>query len=114
MDNKEKSQEKRKTFINFYWPYLVVVFGPIVLYLIFALIYSLVTQNFFLFHPAVYGTVFALVVLFFVIRLGYFGFVVAALIFSIPILILLFGAVISFKKAKKAKAIAMLNNEGEA
>lgn len=103
MDKKENKKKKRKTFINFYWPYLVIVFGPVVLFLIFALIYSLINQSFYLFNPEFYETAFSIVVLFFILKLGYFGFVVAALIFSIPILILLFGAVSASKKAKIAK-----------
>ena len=103
MGKKVKSK-KRKTFMSYYWPCLVIVFGPVVLYLVFALIYSISTQNFFLLSPEFFETVFLMVLYFFLFKLSYFGFVLMALICSIPLLILLFGAVFSARKAKKAKS----------
>ena len=104
MGKKDKTKNKRKTFMSYYWPCLVIVFGPVVIYLVFALIYSLSTQNFFLLSPEFFGTVFLMVLYFFLFKLSYFGFVLMALICSIPLLILLFGAVISARKAKKARS----------
>ena len=104
MGRKEKSKKKQKTFISYYWPCLVIVFGPVVIYLVFALIYSISTQNFFLLSPEFFETIFLMVLYFFLFKLSYFGFVLMALICSIPLLILLFGAVISARKAKKAKS----------
>ncbi|PWJ69469.1 hypothetical protein B0O40_1837 [Ruminococcaceae bacterium R-25] len=104
MGKKDKAKNKRKTFIGYYWPYLLVALGPIVIWLIIAVIYSLATHSNFLLTWEFYGTVFLMFVYFLLLKLSYFGFVVAALILSIPLLILLFGAVISAKKAKKAKA----------
>ena len=104
MGRKEKSKKKQKTFISYYWPCLVIVFGPVVIYLVFALIYSISTQNFFLLSPEFFETVFLMVLYFFLFKLSYFGFVLMALICSIPLLILLFGAVIAARKAKKAKS----------
>lgn len=109
MSKKSKDKNKRKTFMSYYWPFLVIVFGPIVLYLVFALIYTLATQSNILFMPEFYATIFGIGLLYLVIHLSYFGFVVAALIVSIPLLILLYGAIFSAKKAKKAK----LNDKGE-
>ena len=110
MGKKDKSKKKRKTFMSYYWPFLVVVFAPIIIYLIFAVISSLVTHNNFLLTWEFYSTVFLMVLYFLLFKLSYFGFVVAALIVSIPLLILLYGAIFSAKKAKKAKA-KELNNE---
>ena len=104
MGRKEKSKKKQKTFISYYWPCLAIVFGPVVIYLVFALIYSISTQNFFLLSPEFFETVFFMVLYFFLFKFSYFGFVLMALICSIPLLILLFGAVISARKAKKAKS----------
>lgn len=109
MAKKDKPNNKRKTFMSYYWPFLVIVFGPIVLYLVFALIYTLAAQSNILFMPEFYATIFGIGLLYLVIHLSYFGFVVAALIVSIPLLILLYGAIFSAKKAKKAK----LNDKGE-
>ena len=40
MAKRAKDNNKRKTFMSYYWPFLVIVFGPIVLYLVFALIHT--------------------------------------------------------------------------
>ena len=105
MGKKDRSKNKRKTFMSYYWPFLAIVFGPVVLYLIFALIYTLATRSNILFLWEFYATIFGIVLLYLVIHLSYFGFVIAALIFSIPLLILLYGAIFSAKKVKKAKSI---------
>ncbi len=70
MGKKDKTKNKRKTFMSYYWPCLVIVFGPVVIYLVFALIYSLSTQNFFLLSPEFFGTVFLMVLYFFLFKLS--------------------------------------------
>ena len=101
MDNKDN---KRKTFIYFFWPYLLIALGPIVLYLIFAIVFSLVTKTDLLIDPKFYGTVIGMFLYFWLFKLGYWGYAVTALILSIPLQILLIGAIISAKKAKKARS----------
>ena len=101
MDNKDN---KRKTFIIFFWPYLLIALGPTVLYLIFAIVFSLVTKTDLLIDPKFYGTVIVMFLYFWLFKLGYWGYAVTALILSIPLQILLIGAIISAKKAKKARS----------
>ena len=104
MGKKNKAKNKKKTFIGYYWPYIVVALGPIVIWLIVAVIYSLATHSNFLLTWEFYSTVFMMFLYLLLFELSYFGFVVAALVVSIPLLILLFGAFISAHKVKKAKA----------
>lgn len=109
-----KKKNRRKTFMHYYWPFLAAVFGPVVIFVIFVLIYSLVSKSTWLLNPAVYLFMSAMLFLLGLYKLSYWAYVVIPLIFSIPVFLLVFGAIISAKKAKRAKALINIEtNEQE-
>lgn len=100
--------------MHYYWPFLAAVFGPVVIFVIFVLIYSLVSKSTWLLNPAVYLLMSAMLYLLSLYKLSYWAYVVIPLIFSIPVFLLVFGAIFSAKKAKRAKALINIEtNEQE-
>lgn len=113
-----ENKPKRKSFISYYWPFLAGVFGPIVIYVIIVIVYALVTKDTWLLNPTVYALMFSAILAICMILydwniiIGCLAFTVYAQLLSIPLLILLFGAIFSANKAKKAKT-AIKGESGE-
>ena len=103
------NKPKRKTFISYYWPFLAGVFGPVVIYMIIVIVYALVTKDTWLLNPTIYVLMFSAILYICMILydwniiIGCLAFTIYAQLLSIPLLILLFGAIFSANKAKKAK-----------